>query len=386
MSSAEIPFNIAYDQQSLRLLELPSTLHDSIKNKKTTALCFKSVAVDPTSTSVSTSSTNNPKTGNAFLCTDDQTFQVRQVQSSNSIYVVKPIQGQAPDPPQDSSHETPQETIPSLTAISLSHATLELIPTTPSTIPYLKSVLPVYEGPNSTSSSISHETSTTVLQSKFQLLSNGPFSTEEFETAWIEICAFESKSSNQSHRPSPTAILGVWKSLLSGVEAAGSNHQYENEWRVEKRVIQMIQEEENWEGELISAVLNRIGTIDSEETAETPANNDDNDADMYAAALVQQELCIPWTGTTLLQTQTANWEMDGIQIETFMQRWRDLLPEHWRDEARLELLKGKYSEHKDGTISFVEESDRVLESDLAKPASGMGKGPRKWHDKFKQGR
>lgn len=54
----------------------------------------------------------------AVLCTDDHTFQLRQVQSSNSVFILQPSESLHGD-------ELPS---PSLSAIAQCTATLELIP------------------------------------------------------------------------------------------------------------------------------------------------------------------------------------------------------------------------------------------------------------------
>lgn len=78
----------------------------------------------------------------AVLCTDDHTFQLRQVQSSNSVYIVRPSESLHED------HEIPS---PSLSAIARCTSTLELV-TSDTAASFamvsqlLKESLPQYEG------------------------------------------------------------------------------------------------------------------------------------------------------------------------------------------------------------------------------------------------
>ena len=78
----------------------------------------------------------------AVLCTDDHTYQLRQVQSSNSIYILQPS---------ESSHGNDRIPSQSLLAIAQCTSTLELIPSdTAASLALvsqlLKKTLPPYKG------------------------------------------------------------------------------------------------------------------------------------------------------------------------------------------------------------------------------------------------
>lgn len=78
----------------------------------------------------------------AVLCTDDHTYQLRQVQSSNTVFVLQPSESCRGD------DEVPS---PSLLAIAQCTATLELIPSdnvasSAMASRFLKTSLPSYRG------------------------------------------------------------------------------------------------------------------------------------------------------------------------------------------------------------------------------------------------
>ena len=144
-----------------------------------------------------------------MLCTYDQTFQIRQVQSSNSIYVVKPSQ-------RDISLNAVDFPLPSASAIAQCKATLELIPTSPSVTLYLEQVITIYNDPQGDFEPGPDDKGS---RSKLALLSDAPFSIGEFDNGWSEMCAFEIRG--RAWRPSSAALLGLWKSFKSAVTVKG---------------------------------------------------------------------------------------------------------------------------------------------------------------------
>ena len=138
----------------------------------------------------------------AVLCTDNQTYQVRQVQSSNSVFVLQPSEAKLNDA------NIPSE---NLVAIAQCTATLELVPAPPAAVGFLKEHLPTYEGPHNFDEP---ETRPPSLKkaSKAQLLQNAPFSAGEFDDACKELCVFE--ENNQPWIPTARILANIWKSLI----------------------------------------------------------------------------------------------------------------------------------------------------------------------------
>ena len=142
-------------------------------------------------------------TANAVLCTDNQTYQVRQVQSSNSIFILQPS---------ECSFEADAVINQGLSAIAQCTATLELIPAQASAIIYLKHALSVYSEPESgTQSSIA--SAAVENRSKQSILADAPFSLGELDGACEELCIFEVDST--AWLPTATMLVSLWKSIMS---------------------------------------------------------------------------------------------------------------------------------------------------------------------------
>ena len=158
--------------------------------------------------STSTTAANASPTAapNAVLCTDDHTFQLRQVHSSNSIFLLQPLEAL-------SSLGSGSIPVPGVSAIAQCKATLELMPVATSAVQYLKESLPIYKDPLEGESSSTSEIGRA--KSKLVVLEDAPMSTGEFESGWIELCAFETEG--QAWRPLTSTLNGIWKSILSAV-------------------------------------------------------------------------------------------------------------------------------------------------------------------------
>ncbi|KAF8417978.1 hypothetical protein EV426DRAFT_514426, partial [Tirmania nivea] len=125
-----IPLSYSITQVPVRLLELPPALLSVIESDSPPILKLKS---SPASTTFS---------GHAVLCTPSQTFSIRQVQTSNSLYLLQP-DALTPCSDSDAFPEIPQ---PGLAIMSTATSYLELLPSTPDLIPHLYQSLPVYHG------------------------------------------------------------------------------------------------------------------------------------------------------------------------------------------------------------------------------------------------
>ena len=152
-----IPLEISNQQQNLRLLELPPSLLTLLVSKDppkyVPALIIYVFQCEPfadTSESLWLKSAEYPSADvdfklsrpNAVLCTDDSTYQLRQVQSSNSILILQPSENCSSDNEIFS---------PGLSAIAQCTATLELIPSdTAASVALisrlLRQSLPLYTG------------------------------------------------------------------------------------------------------------------------------------------------------------------------------------------------------------------------------------------------
>ncbi|KAK4693196.1 sister chromatid cohesion protein DCC1, partial [Lecanoromycetidae sp. Uapishka_2] len=213
-----IPLEISNEQDSFRLLELPPSLLELITSKQL-------VEYGPQSCDV---------------------LAVRQVQSSNSVYIVKPLEN---GPEEDAIPSS------SLVAIAKCGATLELIPATPSGTAFLKNCVAFYKGPRSCiESALALEVSS--IKSKSKLLEDTPFSSGEFDKAWKELCAFE--EDGKAWVPTPATLIAVWMSILS----AATVRSLDLGESFSLAALVATVEEDGHPMALFQAVVNRLGSDD----------------------------------------------------------------------------------------------------------------------------
>lgn len=204
----------------------------------------------------------------AVLCTNDHTYQLRQVQSSNSVYIVQPSETRRGDS---------EALSPGLSAIAQCTATLELIPSNTAASfamisQLLKRSLPSYRG---TETELELGANTT-LSSKRQapqdqpdglfpftsylgnykdenaILQDAPYSTEELNKTWKQLCAFE--VFGRAWLPTPSALAMVWASILSAATVRGVNL----EKRFDLKSIAEMVDNDGYPLALVMAVVTRL--------------------------------------------------------------------------------------------------------------------------------
>ena len=247
-----------------------------------------------------------------MLCTDKQTYQVRQVQSSNSVFITQP-----------SEKPFGSDGIPvaGISAIAHCPTLLELIPSSPPSIAFLRQNLPLYMGSESEDGVILSGVDPADpldKQSKNNLLKDAPFSTGEFEHAWKELCAFE--SGDQSWIPAAQPCANCWKAII----AAATIRSLDLGEGFPTTVLAGTVEEDGHPVALLEAVLARLSA-------------DDRDM-MDGHAQLDSAKCVPWVGAVLLESRTSS-RTGGVGVMEFMRIWHDLLPEGWRSQASLVALE-----------------------------------------------
>lgn len=148
-----------------------------------------------------------------MLCTDDRTFHIRQVHSSNSIFILQPSQTQSIN---DEGSIPPE----AISAIAQPTATLELIPSSFHGPLLLKQILPVYGTSQAESVGKTEPASVPPVadrMSKYTALDNLPLSSGEFEALWAQMCAFEHEG--QAWLPTATLLAAVWEAIISAATA-----------------------------------------------------------------------------------------------------------------------------------------------------------------------
>ena len=171
-----------------------------------------------------------------MLCTPTQTFELRQLQSSNVLHVLQPIAGPAADQDPDAT---------GLALAAKCNGLLELLPATVDAAAYLARTLAPCDD---------LETCRTELAvTKADAAREAPFSAAEFEAAWREVCAFEARAS--AWVPAPAVLQDAWRSLLQVATMKGLRW---DEALQKEGLLRMVHEEGEALAAVCEAVLRRV--------------------------------------------------------------------------------------------------------------------------------
>ena len=203
----------------------------------------------------------NPQ-NHAVVCTDTQTFNVRQVQSSNSLLVLHPSGN---DLLLDDS-STPDANI---TAIAQCASTLELVPPSITSLTALRQTLPIYNlADHENQNGLAAHSNESEKFGRHKAFQNTPTSQREFDDAWSELCAFE--LDRQAWNPSAASLKGIWASITTA--AALKDIDLTKRFRVID--LTDIIEEDGFPDVLFKAVIRRVsianGSLISGCTFQTP--------------------------------------------------------------------------------------------------------------------
>jgi hypothetical protein len=279
------------------------------------------------------------------LCTQDKTYNLRQVSTSNSVFVA-----------QSSTNTTNDLHGPGLEAIAQCTSTLELQPDkTASAVPYIKAGVPTF-------TSLGNSASAKPV-SKRQLFANIPLCHEECEQAWTELACFEIDGG--AFLPSTTVKADAWKAMLTFVNAAGID--LTAPLTAEDRIA-MVENGNEWPMELNLAIL---------ESAYAPL------IETTGSALDGDKLAL-LVGVTILR-QSSNEGNGWVPVERLESAWADMLPEKWRSKAQLSILGGNYKREND-SVSFTDrthDSSEAASANASTEAKSTLGAKRKWHEKFR---
>ncbi|RVD84074.1 uncharacterized protein DFL_005843 [Arthrobotrys flagrans] len=218
--SKAIPLAFAHEQAPVRLLELPPSLLSLIENStfQSPAPVLK-IKAPPNPINNGPNTTSTGPTPFAVLTTATETYNIRSVHSSNSIFILKPV----PIPiiqdqdEVDSDTEMVDDPIittkPGVIVTSTCASHLELLPSKPNTELLLQSTLTEYK-----SSETPPERPSEPL-SKSQILLNTPVSDAEFHEGWRGVTAFE--MDDWALRLSPQIALNIFNILIELIVSHG---------------------------------------------------------------------------------------------------------------------------------------------------------------------
>ncbi|USP76116.1 hypothetical protein yc1106_03390 [Curvularia clavata] len=323
-----LPISIAHQHQHFRLLELPPEIVELLEKP------------DPPLLSIKSQAASAAKPAYAVLCTPDKSFQLRQVQTSNSLFVTQPAL-------EAHGNEIP---IPVTRAIALCSSTLELHASTASAISLLRETLPVYH-------IVAGDVDATANgRTKAHVFNDMPLSDGECQVAWTQLMAFETDQG--SYQPSPSALSQVWRSIMAAAlaEAIPLDKQF------------MINDvatavaEEGHPASLTQAILAYLATDDTDSSGPW--------------SCLDRAKTVAFAGKTLLEARRG----EDFLIADFTDTWEDRLPEVWRKDAQLTAIEGLYEFPSDTTIRAKSKTASATVADSGTPA--LKPSARKWHEKF----
>jgi len=346
-----VPLSIAHDLATFRLLELPPELVELLEAPNPPLYAAVPSPIETVLTRISSlsiksqppaaSGTPSAKPAYAVLCTPNKAFQLRQVQTSNSLFVTR------------STLEVHGNAIPAPTtcAIASCTATLELHPTVESAMSYLEDLLPVY---HVVGGEVDAEENR---RSKASIFSDIPLSDGQCEKAWSELLAFELNGS--SYRPSADTLAKVWQSINAAALAEGI--------KLDSQFLTFdlakLVEEEGHATSLAVAMLRHMANAD-EETKEQ-------------WSCLDRTRTVAFVGKTVLEARGGK---PNFLTAEFIDTWRDCLPEAWRADAALKAIDGAYALPSSTTISA---KGKIIAT--ATPAAAA-KGKGKWHERLGKNR
>lgn len=281
-----LDFTHSTPQRALKLLELPPELAELISSGNGSTYVYtayqknmkkrKSIICPLTGPAIlqnphslylksgrASSSSSPPSTSSdayVNLCTTTQTYMVRQVHSSNCIYLTQPCRSTTPHQPQQPKPDAPA----CITTIAKCNATLELVKmdssNSYSAFPYLQRALRVYsgthaeegrdvdmlDGSDGDTGLSAASTNTTVRRERERkrerrrvmrkVFADVPLSLAECERGWVEMCGFVHFERDfgggggatsaagfrlACWRPSAVVRVQAWKRVLDGAVLQG---------------------------------------------------------------------------------------------------------------------------------------------------------------------
>ncbi|KAL1597831.1 hypothetical protein SLS60_008318 [Paraconiothyrium brasiliense] len=315
-----VPFAVAHELQNFRLLELPSEIVELLE------------APNPPPP--------NAQPAYAVLCTPNKSFQIRQVQTSNALFVTQPaLDAHGNDIP-----------TPTTCAIASCTATLELHPADTPAVVYLEDVLPVYDIVGGEVDAVQND------RSKAGVFADIPLSSGQCEQGWAEVVAFE--LSGNTYRPSVNTLRQVWSSINATALAEGI--------RLDSQFLgydlaELVQEE-GFPAPLALAIFKHLASAGQDTSGQW--------------SCLDRRKTTSFVGKNLLQAKRAS---SGYLIVDFIEEWKDSLPEAWRGDAALESIGGHYDTPTSTTI-VAKGIPASHTTEAAAPKAAAVKG--KWHERF----
>jgi sister chromatid cohesion protein DCC1 len=414
-----IPFTHTHPQQSFRLLELPPELLELLSSDnpstyvvhgiqlnltrnrfqltKSTRLYLKSSNLPTNVTSATTPRTKGAEAGYVHLCSPTQTYQVRQVSTSNSLFVTQPVmllnQNTPTNQPKGEADAAQEDEIAlsatsPLKIIGQVNSVLELKPVQLDVQGLLQSMVPVWKWSNTDTIDLDEVAAKGIAMSKREIFDQLPAPEIQIEDGWRRLFAFE--VGGHGYVPDQETLYRAWEEVMDvfvsdeGCEAElsagiflGGGYLCEDDNR---ELLEAVGRSIWW-----SPVLRKL-------TETAPGQDEGGELD--------EAITTAWVGKLVLQHMASGDQ--SIGVEQFMTVWRNLLPEKWGRGVGIDVLgRGSYQLETsvdgvatirtgvatDGAADSTTKEKGLLESVAKDPSTRAGTtGKRKWHEKFKDSR
>lgn len=279
-----------------------------------------------------------------MLCSPDRTYNIRQVSTSNSVYLTQISEKVDPGggPPRIG-----------VEAVAKCDTTIELLSTSKqSAVPYIKAALPTLASTGNYGSGPAI--------TRAELFSHIPLSQAECEESWAELACFESQDPMGCFIPSGKVKAEVWQLAVTAAAADGIN--LTDPFPANDVPAYALDLCQDFPVGLVSSVLKSA-------SSPTPGGH----------LAIDEAKAIRFAGLSLLQAQS---EGKAIEATGFLKTWRDLVPEAWREKCEFTALKGSYVLQDNGSmIKYIDNSPTTAATGAATESKSLG-AKRKWHEKF----
>ncbi|GES60237.1 sister chromatid cohesion protein Dcc1 [Aspergillus terreus] len=387
-AARSILFTHTSPQQGFKLLELPPELVEALSSKEPPTIEFKSPALSHDTAAIDAEDSSRDFVN---LCTPTHTYQVRQVQSSNSIHIIRPSNDDNGVQRGDinivvaGEQDDDLNLVETMTAVAKCASTLELHvpPGGFSAVPFLERMLRVYDEGSEMGldEAPGYDAQQRVIRAVFR---DVPVAMALCERGWVEICAFVLRDGGEGvgecRRPSARARLQVWKRVVEGAVLQGidlgSQFLVSDLWRA------VLDEdgEAPFPRPLFDAVVRRVC-----EGEDAGVGRLFGEFEMKWAS-IDKDGCVRWVGETYLEAMAPS-SAAALGRSEYLNAWKDHLPESWTGDVALSKLpESSYKYPDPTTICFVNEVDRQkLKKNVSTDASAAtaAKKTRNWHELFK---
>jgi len=258
------------------------------------------------------------------------------------VHVICPVTTSSDD------SEIPTEGI---SAIATCTATLNLDKVSDDPTPSLKQMLRLYDG--------SRLIDSFSKRSKADIFADIPFFDAQLEAAWASLIAFE--EDGVCARPATEVALKLWRSIL----AAATAESIDLTLQFYVDTLWKLTEEEDFPKPLFEALIKRLGA----------------EGDFFES--LSKADVLNWTGLALLEEQTIISGQSKMNCAELVVMWKGLVPESWRDDVRLDLIKEYIIQPTTNTVALKASAGKA-------PGVAPGgekkavPGARRWHEKFRK--